>query len=310
MRSNAWTTLEEYHFLEDLIPKLIISRQSGAVAPFYGETTVTFLATFPTRVEECTRKDWEKVCFQRLRLFFLTYVAQRIRHWFGNHTRHIGKVTDSRLALDLSGRCKRQPMPLQKSQAYSALYYKEGSALSLEIKDAYRRYASGDETTVSRYKHLFKQVMDPSNPSASGEELLSTIGNASPSTEDILPSTEEPAVAESESPACKVTAFVHFQQTLIREKLKVISPDEEAAVAQYIDVHYGAALAAWQWPWMATPKTSTLPEELSSSCNSGLSVEDLEIQYYQRLADCVHLLVHVLTFMQECQPSRSLVAEH
>ena len=58
--------------------------------------------------------------------------------------------------------------------------------------------------------------------------------------------------------------------------------DEEATVTNHIHKQYAAALKAWEWPWMTVPKSSTLPKELHTSSNSGLSEEELEKEYYQR----------------------------
>ena len=47
MRSNAWTTKEEYEFLTARIPGFLSHPRNNAV--FLAETAVSFLIEFPTR---------------------------------------------------------------------------------------------------------------------------------------------------------------------------------------------------------------------------------------------------------------------
>ena len=52
MHSNAWTTLEEYNFLEGYILWFLKQQETGVVAPFLAEVTMAFLAKFPSRSAE------------------------------------------------------------------------------------------------------------------------------------------------------------------------------------------------------------------------------------------------------------------
>lgn len=101
-----------------------------------------------------------------------------------------------------------------------------------------------------------------------------------------MPAAEEPTNADGESeqvsPIFPTPPYVHFQQTFIRERVKTMSVEEAAAVAQHIEDHYAAALKAWERPWMTMPKSSKLPEELTPSSTSSLSEEELEMGYYQK----------------------------
>lgn len=92
--------------------------------------------------------------------------------------------------------------------------------------------------------------------------------------------TEESAGKSLQTPTPTVVPFVHFQQTLIRERVKTMSADEKAAVTQYIEQQHAAAVKAWERPWLAKPKDSKLPEELVTSSSPGTSEEDLEMSYY------------------------------
>ena len=56
--------------------------------------------------------------------------------------------------------------------------------------------------------------------------------------------------------------FVHFQQTLLREKLKTISEEEAAAVDSHIETTYAAALKVWECPWYDPSRTDKTEEEL------------------------------------------------
>ena len=238
--------------------------------------------------------------FNALNLFHLTHVSQKLRDWFGNHTRNTVKGTDARHSLDLSGRSNRRPLRLQKAQVYSTLYYKEGSPLFLEIKDSYRLYTSGDPTTLFHYRHLFESGLNPQKPSTPMEQAPSTTGEALPATEE---STGTDGESVQPSPTPKAVPFVHFQQTLIREKLLMMTSIEAATVNEYIEEQYTAAIKAWERPWMKTPKTSRLPEELVVIANkSGMSEEDLEMQYYQQYTPqpLMRTPTHIL---QEHQPA-------
>ena len=87
----------------------------------------------------------------------------------------------------------------------------------------------------------------------------------------------------SNAPPANFTAppFVHFQQTIIREKFKAISKEELATVERYIEESHAAALKAQERPWLTTPKSSTLAKELKTTSNSYKSEEQLEAEYYQ-----------------------------
>jgi hypothetical protein len=64
MRSNAWTTQEEYDFLTALLPKFISQRETRSIAPFLGETACDFLKRFPARSSSFDRKQMAVVRFQ------------------------------------------------------------------------------------------------------------------------------------------------------------------------------------------------------------------------------------------------------
>lgn len=128
--------------------------------------------------------------------------------------------------------------------------------------------------------------MATKEPTRLAEEVSSTTDEPTETAEQVSLATEEPTDTDSEpaqtSPTHYIPKYVHFQQTLIREKVKVMSDDEATAVTKHIDKQYAAALKAWERPWLATPKTLNLPKELCTSSNSGLSEEELEMCYYQK----------------------------
>jgi hypothetical protein len=187
-----------------------------------------------------------------------------------------------------------QDGPTVDHSHYSSLYYKDSSALLVEIKHLYKLYISGDSATLSCYKHLFSNEADPSEPPASAEEVdpaaenvLSATVEVSPPTGEVpLPAEQSTTSADGEStqtsPAPKVLPFIHFQQALIREKVKTMSAEEEAAVERYINEQRAAALKVWEWLWLTAPRTSKLPEELTTLIEPGISEEDLEMEYYQK----------------------------
>lgn len=179
--------------------------------------------------------------------------------------------------LELSGRANRRPIKLQRSQAYSVLYYKD-SALSSEIRNLHEQYVSGHPDTVLRYQHLFTSRPDP--------EVSPTADEVPPATEDTFPAPEEPPSTDGPTaqtfPTPESVPFVHFQQTLIREKIDTMTTEEAAAVDRYIDEQHAAAMVAWARPWLTTSKASKLPKELVTSGEPGVCEEQLEMQYYQQ----------------------------
>lgn len=68
MRKNAWTTLEEFDFLTELIPQFHSAGNQayGDVSTFLGDTARLFLIQFPVRLEEFDRPAMIKVRFQWL----------------------------------------------------------------------------------------------------------------------------------------------------------------------------------------------------------------------------------------------------
>ena len=61
MRSNAWTTLEEFEFLEDLIPQFLAQQELRVIGPWLAGTATTFFAKFPSRSTEFDRDRLTKV---------------------------------------------------------------------------------------------------------------------------------------------------------------------------------------------------------------------------------------------------------
>ena len=66
-----------------------------------------------------------------------------------------------------------------------------------------------------------------------------------------------------------VPPFVNFQQTILREKLKVISDEEAAAVERHIEDAYANAMRIWEQPWLGLMKP-------------GKSEDKLENEYYEK----------------------------
>jgi hypothetical protein len=57
MRKNAWTTLEEYSFLETYIPRFLKQQEIRIVAPFLAEVAAAFLEKFPSHRKEFDRES-------------------------------------------------------------------------------------------------------------------------------------------------------------------------------------------------------------------------------------------------------------
>ena len=321
MRSNAWTTVEECKFLDDLIPQFLSQQEIRVVGPWLTEIATTFFANFPSRSTQFDRDRMTKVCFI---LFFtnpLTHSIQKIRTWFGNHTRDCVKGTDARNVIDLSGKAHRRPLPLQSSQAYSALYYREGTPVYCEIKNLYELYKAGDAATLLSLRGLFEQLAgdDPNtgdnlntsgnlntgdnlntattrpNPEATPDKIqappktarrqrkkdttTTQPETATPQPDEPPPPPEQPTKKKPHKSKKKkatnlngghtIPPFVHFQQTIIREKLKTISDEEAAAIERHIEDTYATAMKIWERPWLSLMK-------------SGGSEDELESEYYTR----------------------------
>ena len=206
--------------------------------------------------------------------------------------------------LTSPGKANRRPLALQPSQAYSALYYKEGSPLWQEIKDLYTLYKSGDATTISRLGPLFDpaepdppQIVSPVGgetvPPPNVKSISPNVKSVPPPDADavsladaaaIVPSAGSPAqdattrrrrkkgqaaTSNAVKKLVKNVPFIHFQQTIIREKLKTMSDEEAVAVENHIESLYTTAVKAWERPWLA-------------SSSSGKPENELEADYYQK----------------------------
>ena len=119
--------------------------------------------------------------------------SQKLRYWFGNHTRDCVRGTDSRGVLDLSGKAHRRPLPLQPAQAYSILYYAEGTPLYREIRTLYDKYKEGDKETVDALAHLFnKSSTSKTSPTPTPENgaTPSQTDATTPQTDTATPQTD------------------------------------------------------------------------------------------------------------------------
>ena len=291
MRRNAWTTVEEYEFLTGYIPRFVKQQEVRVVAPLLVEVATKFLTKFPSRSAMFDQDSL--VVVSQIPLLVphpsLIPTFQKIRTWFGNHTRDSVKGDDARRVLDLSGKANRRPLPLQPAQAYSALYYKDGSTVSKEIKDLYALYKSGDPATLTYLSPLF----DPANSETASPADSKTAFPAS--SETALPASSEttsPTNTETTSPAnaktstsknttrrrlqkaklstksakraSKVIPFIHFQQTMIHEKLKTMSDEEVVAVESYIEDSYSVAIQTWKHPWLGSAASGKAEDKLES----------------------------------------------
>ena len=66
MRSNSWTTQEEYNFLDALVPKFLSGQEVCSIAPFLSEMAVAFLKEFPDCAVKYNHKKMAKVSFDSL----------------------------------------------------------------------------------------------------------------------------------------------------------------------------------------------------------------------------------------------------
>jgi len=61
MRSNAWTTLEEFDFLSNLIPQFMSQQEVRIIGPWLAATASNFFAKFPSRSAQFDRDRLTKV---------------------------------------------------------------------------------------------------------------------------------------------------------------------------------------------------------------------------------------------------------
>ena len=158
------------------------------------------------------------------------------------------------------------------------LFYSKGSSLFKEINQVYALYKSKDPQTLARYQHLFNNVVVADGSST--PSLLARVPDEAGTPEPTGPDSGETSRATSDIPP-----FVHFQQTLVRDKVKTMSDAESAAVEQLIEEHYAAAINAWEHPWLKIPKAtkgSKKPKKSKTSKDIHKTDEELEAEYYQK----------------------------
>ena len=66
MRSNAWTTVNEFEFLTEWIPQFRAQQDIRVVGPWLAGVSAAFLTEFPSRSAQFERDRLIKVCFPPL----------------------------------------------------------------------------------------------------------------------------------------------------------------------------------------------------------------------------------------------------
>ena len=180
MHSNTWTTAEEFKYLDSLVPKFLAGQENCTVGPWLTRTATEFLKRFPACAVQYNCEQITMVLIfshsTHISHSYRSLTLQKIRTWYGNHTRDCVRGTDSRHVLDLSGKANRRPLPLQPAQAYPILYHAKGTPLYQEIHDLHNKYKAGDETTVAKLTPLFDKSLTPETLSlpASAEDDTTT----------------------------------------------------------------------------------------------------------------------------------------
>jgi hypothetical protein len=100
VRSNAWTSEEEVESLRGYVNCPCEQQAARIVLPLLIEVTTNFLERFPNCRAEVAREKWEQVCSNFLPSFLTHLSPQKIRTWFGNHTRNMVGGHDVRRVLD------------------------------------------------------------------------------------------------------------------------------------------------------------------------------------------------------------------
>jgi len=155
-------------------------------------------------------------------------------------------------------------------------------------------YKSGDTTTLSSLQQLFEEAPDgdpdatnlpsPSNPDPhSSEDPVppKTTRRRKKKAQTVPAQPDDPLPTPTKSVRVKrkskpkktipgtdgaryIPPFVHFQQTLIREKLKTMSDEEAVAVESHIEDSYANAIKLWEYPWLALAKSDKPGDGLES----------------------------------------------
>jgi len=85
MRSNAWMTLEEFKFLDGLIPQFLTQQGVRVVGLWLAGTAAMFLTKFPSRSAKFDRDHLTTVC-----MLFVSCVIQQPSHSFHIETTDMG----------------------------------------------------------------------------------------------------------------------------------------------------------------------------------------------------------------------------
>jgi hypothetical protein len=118
------------------------------------------------------------------------------------------------------GRTSPRPLRLKRAQAYSTLYYTEGSALKRETDSLWTIWNAGDPVILSRFRPFFKTNPSPSgdvdpppadanpppadaNPPPADADSLPADANPLPVDADSLPVGANPPPADGRAPAMK-----------------------------------------------------------------------------------------------------------
>jgi len=156
-------------------------------------------------------------------------------------------------------------------------------------------YKAGDPATLSALQGLFEKLPNndpdaaappsPPNPTPHPSETpvpskptprrKKTDTAATPQSDDpsAVPVPSKKTGRKSKKAAVGtdgvlyIPPFVHFQQTVIRDKLKSMSDEEATAVEAHIEDAYATAMKIWEQPWLAPTK-------------AGKSGNNLENEFY------------------------------
>jgi hypothetical protein len=157
MAPPKWSTPEQLAFLvKEDAQWATIKAGNSTLKSFYARTTNSFLEQWPVTPDEKTLvkvggnavKAQElaenKLLNVSMRLSPSTFshlVRQRITEWFTNRHRQTKAAPSApEPVLDLSGKHSRKRPPLQKWQAFSALYYRpQDSTIRDEVKSLFKR---------------------------------------------------------------------------------------------------------------------------------------------------------------------------
>ena len=143
--------------------------------------------------------------------------------------------------------------------------------METEVLLLYEQYIAGHPEIVSCFQPLFKKPKSDDAADDNDDPGMRSNEDEDPETDDDNdPGADNPGASKGKRimPSI-IPRYLPFQQAVMREKVKALSPEEDARVEDHIETNYAAAMKVWESPWLASAKP-------------GQKVDDLQKKYYRK----------------------------